>query len=90
MKNISGGIPGGCRREHSFVWWGLLIDILMAISAFGMSFMMAALGIRIVARRGRCRACDYLLTGLTEPRCPDCGTAFDASEVEADGAVEEA
>jgi hypothetical protein len=25
----------------------------------------------------RCRVCQYRLTGLLEPRCPECGTAFD-------------
>jgi hypothetical protein len=25
-----------------------------------------------------CRKCGYNLTGLTEPRCPECGTPFDA------------
>jgi len=28
--------------------------------------------------RTRCQGCGYLLTGLTEPRCPECGRAFDA------------
>ncbi len=26
----------------------------------------------------RCRKCGYLLQGLPEPRCPECGTRFDA------------
>ncbi|RJP36293.1 MAG: hypothetical protein C4547_07575 [Phycisphaerales bacterium] len=25
-----------------------------------------------------CRKCGYLLRGLPEPRCPECGTAFDS------------
>ena len=28
--------------------------------------------------RGHCRRCGCNLTGLTETRCPECGTAFDA------------
>lgn len=31
-------------------------------------------------RGSRCRACGYILIGLREPRCPECGAAFDASE----------
>lgn len=27
----------------------------------------------------RCRQCRYVLYGLTEPRCPECGTEFDAN-----------
>jgi hypothetical protein len=25
----------------------------------------------------QCKACGYILLGLTEPRCPECGYAFD-------------
>jgi hypothetical protein len=28
-------------------------------------------------KRGSCVHCGYSLTGLTEPRCPECGTPFD-------------
>lgn len=31
---------------------------------------------RRAARGPRCEACDYLLVGLTEPRCPECGQEF--------------
>ena len=30
-------------------------------------------------RTGACRRCDYDLQGLTEPRCPECGTPFEMS-----------
>ena len=30
-------------------------------------------------RPGHCQQCDYNLTGLTESRCPECGTRFDPS-----------
>ena len=29
--------------------------------------------------RSRCRKCGYPLRGLPEPRCPECGTPFDAA-----------
>ncbi len=41
-----------------------------------------------VVRRleGKCARCGYLLRGLTEARCPECGTPFNASDPE-QGAV---
>ncbi len=37
---------------------------------------------RRIRQRGRCRQCGYNLRGLTEPRCPECGTPFDSSLVQ--------
>ncbi len=34
----------------------------------------------------RCAGCGYLLYGLREPRCPECGTPFDAALLEGGGA----
>lgn len=31
---------------------------------------------------GHCRRCGYNLTGLIDPRCPECGTAFKSSRVQ--------
>lgn len=28
----------------------------------------------------RCKTCQYSITGVTEHRCPECGTAFDPTE----------
>ncbi|MCG3131953.1 MAG: hypothetical protein FLDDKLPJ_02763 [Phycisphaerae bacterium] len=33
---------------------------------------------RLRRRKGFCATCGYNLTGLPEPRCPECGTAFSA------------
>ena len=33
-------------------------------------------------RRNRCTSCGYPLRGLTSGRCPECGTAYDAPEVQ--------
>lgn len=33
------------------------------------------------AHPGQCRTCGYLLYGLTEPRCPECGTPFDPTDL---------
>src|SRR5690242_19490405 len=34
-----------------------------------------------VRRISRCLGCDYPLRGLTEPRCPECGRAFDPRDI---------
>jgi hypothetical protein len=36
-------------------------------------------------RTGHCGVCRYSLRGLTEPRCPECGTAFDPEFLDSDG-----
>ncbi len=33
------------------------------------------------AKPGRCYECGYLLVGLPEPRCPECGTPFDPDDL---------
>jgi len=55
-----------------------LIVILMAI---------LELGSRQVPRR-LCAKCGYLLAGLREPRCPECGTPFDPSLLQARPSLE--
>jgi hypothetical protein len=44
---------------------------------------------RVRRAQGKCVRCGYLLTGLSEPRCPECGTAFDAGDLEV-GSVDNA
>lgn len=36
--------------------------------------------IDIPAERGLCRGCNYALRGLSGPRCPECGRAFDPAD----------
>ncbi len=61
--------------------WDGKFPIVVALSVT----FYASIGF-LVARRGspkgtrndgpRCGACGYNLTGLTEPRCPECGTGY--------------
>ncbi len=36
---------------------------------------------------GRCQTCGYSLERLTAPRCPECGTSFDPSQLEAESST---
>ena len=47
------------------LWTGTMVSLLIT-TAFVAKF-----------RRGHCHRCGYDLTGLTEPRCPECGQPFE-------------
>lgn len=59
---------------------GVLWLLASAVAIWG------ARGVRRRIRRaeGRCVQCGYLLTGLPEARCPECGTAFNPADLEED------
>ncbi len=54
---------------------------------FALASAIASLAVRPWAPAPRdhsvCSKCDYALVGLTETRCPECGTPFDPDEIEA-------
>ena len=60
--------------------WQILLRLEVAAFALGFAFCLAAMAIhwRRLSRRDRglCRRCGYNLTGLTQPRCPECGEPF--------------
>lgn len=53
-------------------WWLLSFFGLPPICAFVAGPLRRALR----TKPGHCRKCGYCLTGLVEPRCPECGTMF--------------
>ena len=65
-----------------------VVALVAAIAAFPLLYCVPVLGCpwiyknlrwRLVPDDGtRCLNCDYNLTGLTEPRCPECGQPFEA------------
>lgn len=59
------------------VRWGVLCGTPTLIAAFGVhSFLSRRLGGQRADEETHCRACDHILRGLSEPRCPECGEAI--------------
>jgi hypothetical protein len=61
----------------------VLYSTIAAIALWGGAALLAAMEYRLCSRLlrrndgSRCRRCGYSLTGLTEPRCPECGQPFE-------------
>ena len=77
--------PVGYRYFHS---WLQLADITILLLTPGAAATSHALierrrfaKWRPVLAAGRCERCGYLLRGLLETRCPECGQPFDAKRV---------
>ncbi len=79
--------------------WGLVpaMSDFVGMRVYAAAAIMGVLEAMLVRRRNaairaerdptRCRECGYMLRGLVEARCPECGTAFDPEllkRVEAD------
>jgi hypothetical protein len=74
--------------EITAVWISLLVAIVLTLRG-GRRHIQAWL------RQGlndsgcpTCLACGYNLTGLTEPRCPECGSEFDSSKLPHGGGMD--
>jgi hypothetical protein len=52
-----------------------------AVFCFLLTGLFAILSNERTPEAHRCAQCDYLLVGLTEPRCPECGTPFDRDKL---------
>jgi len=76
------------RVESAILWqgspqaqrpWCFLISAMLygappaviALAVFGLSGHLASR--RMNQKETRCRRCGYILRGITEPRCPECG-----------------
>lgn len=62
--------------------WNLGIPLWMPAAACGVISLLLWRSIRRKRRRasGVCKRCGYDLTGLTAPRCPECGHGFELPE----------
>jgi hypothetical protein len=61
-----------------------ICSLLLLVPALGiLSIVTVVLSVREVLSHsvevGRCSKCGYNLSGLRDPRCPECGTPFDPS-----------
>ena len=66
----SGAVPGLAPHGWQFVRTPLCVT-LSAAACFG--WLLLFLGERRGDHETRCRKCGYILRGITEPRCPECG-----------------
>jgi hypothetical protein len=70
------------------IWCFLLAALCAAHSAWATAVGLENARMRKAAKRratrlrnGRCPNCNYLLKGLSSPRCPECGTEFDPDQL---------
>ena len=54
----------------------VIIPLWMPLAAVGVPTVFLWYRRRRRRREGHCQACGYNLTGLPEPRCPECGRPF--------------
>ena len=66
------GAFGEARAASGQSWHRVLLGLCLA-------------GVRVARPANACQRCGYLLIGLPEPRCPECGLPFDAIAVQAVG-----
>jgi hypothetical protein len=49
-------------------------EVLVITFIYFLCFLSGTtVAVRLPSRQPRCRRCGYILRGLTEPRCPECG-----------------
>ena len=69
------------RTGRSYIYSSYYVFGAVSLACFAGSLL--SLWLRQRAKRqlwraeGKCEKCGYLLRGLTEPRCPECGTGFE-------------
>ncbi len=78
---LLGGWPS--YRGHGTRGFTVMVPLWLPAALFLVAHLGLALPRRRLANRrraGSCLACGYNLRGLQDPRCPECGVAFDPAE----------
>ena len=67
----------------SVVWAFIDATVVLILSAPGViaAVCLYAWQNRLIDGHPRCQECGYILKGLTESRCPECGTGFESRQV---------
>ena len=74
---VNAALTGSPRfKGHDWAWFvaatvAMLPGFLLAFATYGV--LTRFLGSRTIDLETRCRKCGYILRGITEPRCPECG-----------------
>ena len=69
-----------CDKNSRFGYWRLAIPFWIPTSLFSIILLpplVQSYRRRSRRKNGLCENCGYNLKGLTEQRCPECGTTFD-------------
>ena len=84
-KTLWSGIVGTVVLVFGWIAWSILLNVLHAGPYVAFSgFVLLLLGSQCIAvlanhdpldkdTETRCRRCRYILRGIAEPRCPECG-----------------
>jgi len=76
ISMVFGGISGSNAGSYliEFFLFILLVPITIALgAALTDAFLFEKLALRSIPPETRCRKCGYILKGITEPRCSECG-----------------
>ena len=72
---------GQATVEFAFAF-PLQLFVMFAIIQLAMLYVAHRLGPVVRRLEGKCARCGYMLRGLPEPRCPECGTLFNPADLE--------
>jgi len=73
---VMGYFPDGSEvKALARAWWygwaRAVVPVLAFLAAIGCYHLLAVR--RLPTDETRCRKCEHILCGLTQPRCPECG-----------------
>jgi hypothetical protein len=74
------------RGEQLGLIWHFSLSL---VAVLAMLYTAYRLGPVVRRLEGKCVRCGYMLRGLPEARCPECGAAFNPADLEEDRGVRE-